>query len=147
MQNTSYEIRISDWSSDVCSSDLGAQAFIRRTGEGAEHAGPPISFDLAVPGGDAKSAKETSYHDLTAHPWAGLPVTVQLLAKDALEQVGVSATQPMVLPERVFRHPVAPAIVELRKQLSLNPLSRDGVRDSLSKTRNEQLRCGKGGFR
>jgi uncharacterized protein (TIGR02302 family) len=111
---------------------IGATAFIRRTGEGAELAGPPISFDLAVPGGGAKSAKETSYHDLTAHPWAGLPVTIQLLAKDALEQVGVSATLPMVLPERAFRHPVARAIVELRKQLSLNPLSRDSVREGLS---------------
>src|SRR3546814_11721219 len=88
MQNTSYEIRISDWSSDVCSSDLGAQAFIRRTGEGAEHAGPPISFDLAVPGGDAKSAKETSYQDLTAHPWAGLPVSLQLLARTEERRVG-----------------------------------------------------------
>lgn len=111
---------------------VGATAFIRRTGEGSEMAGGPISLDLALPGGNAKSAKETSYHDLTAHPWAGLPVNIQLLAKDALEQVGVSATLPMVLPERQFRHPVARAIVEQRKQLTLNPLSRDGVRERLS---------------
>ncbi len=111
---------------------VGATAFIRRTGEGAEMAGGPISFDLALPGGNTRSAKETSYHDLTAHPWAGLPVNIQLLAKDAIEQVGISATLPMVLPERQFRHPVARAIVEQRKQLTLNPLSRDGVRERLS---------------
>src|SRR3546814_315096 len=28
-QKTAYEMRISDWSSDVCSSDLGCRAFIR----------------------------------------------------------------------------------------------------------------------
>src|SRR3546814_3872179 len=29
-QKTAYEMRISDWSSDVCSSDLGAMAFFAR---------------------------------------------------------------------------------------------------------------------
>src|SRR3546814_2251894 len=29
-QKTAYEMRISDWSSDVCSSDLGAAIFVRR---------------------------------------------------------------------------------------------------------------------
>src|SRR3546814_1487459 len=38
MQKTAYEMRISDWSSDVCSSDLGAAAAARR-GRGAA-AGP-----------------------------------------------------------------------------------------------------------
>src|SRR3546814_2183603 len=40
-QKTAYEVRISDWSSDVCSSDLGA-AQRGRTAEGASgrHAGP-----------------------------------------------------------------------------------------------------------
>lgn len=110
----------------------GVTAFIRRTGDGAALAGEPISLDLGLPGGNTKNAKENSYHDLTAHPWAGLPVTIQLLAKDAIEQFGASATLPMVLPERQFRHPVARAIIAQRKQLSLNPLSRDSVREGLS---------------
>src|SRR3546814_3019931 len=33
-QKTAYEMRISDWSSDVCSSDLVALAVPRRIGEG-----------------------------------------------------------------------------------------------------------------
>src|SRR3546814_1669746 len=37
-QKTAYEMRISDWSSDVCSSDLNGQA--RQTGKRA-HAVPP----------------------------------------------------------------------------------------------------------
>lgn len=109
-----------------------ATAFIRRTGEGAELAGEPISIDLPLPGGNARTAKESSYHDLTSHPWAGLPVTIQLMAKDAVDQIGVSDSLPLVLPEREFRHPVAKAIILLRKQLSLNPLSRDSVREGLS---------------
>src|SRR3546814_15382847 len=38
-QNTAYEMRISDWSSDVCSSDLGgtgAGAFARRQDQGPQ---------------------------------------------------------------------------------------------------------------
>src|SRR3546814_9686632 len=31
-QKTAYEMRISDWSSDVCSSDLGLQTFLPRSG-------------------------------------------------------------------------------------------------------------------
>src|SRR3546814_1162995 len=33
-QKTAYELRISDWSSDVCSSDLGARRGSRRAGAG-----------------------------------------------------------------------------------------------------------------
>src|SRR3546814_2364591 len=45
-QKTAYEMRISDWSSDVCSSDLIAAALIARLGErytvvGLDRAGPP----------------------------------------------------------------------------------------------------------
>src|SRR3546814_4378585 len=37
-QKTAYEMRISDWSSDVCSSDLGAGARWRRAGVPCLHA-------------------------------------------------------------------------------------------------------------
>src|SRR3546814_3687423 len=51
-QKTAYEMRISDWSSDVCSSDLGdAAPAIRlsateRTGPRAARAWPPRTLDL-----------------------------------------------------------------------------------------------------
>src|SRR3546814_1289334 len=39
-QKTAYEVRISDWSSDVCSSDLGG---------GAEHGGDiVVAFDIGL---------------------------------------------------------------------------------------------------
>src|SRR3546814_5366462 len=37
-QKTAYEMRISDWSSDVCSSDLGRQGSKRPHGESADPA-------------------------------------------------------------------------------------------------------------
>src|SRR3546814_9989274 len=40
-QKTAYEMRISDWSSDVCSSDLGRTRRVSRTA--------PISFIWALP--------------------------------------------------------------------------------------------------
>src|SRR3546814_20236361 len=39
-QKTAYEMRISDWSSDVCSSDLLLQPDIRHQQVGGEQAGP-----------------------------------------------------------------------------------------------------------
>ncbi|MBM3952922.1 MAG: TIGR02302 family protein [Rhodospirillales bacterium] len=63
------------------------------------------------------TVKGTSLHDLSAHPWAGTPVTVRLEATDARGQTGVSDAVPAVLPERFFNHPVARALAEQRKRL------------------------------
>src|SRR3546814_14427733 len=46
-QNTAYEMRISDWSSDVCSSDLLAEGVEFIPGHpiaGTEHSGPEAGF-------------------------------------------------------------------------------------------------------
>jgi hypothetical protein len=59
--------------------------------------------------------------DLTAHPWAGLPVTGRLVARDAPGLTGTSAEESFVLPERRFDNPVARALMEVRKQLTLKP--------------------------
>src|SRR3546814_3471300 len=40
MQNTAYDMRISDWSSDVCSSDLAAHALDRDIAGQDEQVGP-----------------------------------------------------------------------------------------------------------
>ena len=49
-----------------------------------------IELELPLPGLHLKEAQATSYHDLTAHPWAGLPVEIRLVAADALGQTGES---------------------------------------------------------
>ena len=40
---------------------------------------PPLVVSLPLPGGSPKSAQGISQQDLTAHPWAGLPVTAKLV--------------------------------------------------------------------
>src|SRR3546814_7110831 len=42
-QKTAYEMRISDWSSDVCSSDLGEQCGIGERGGGVERVRPGVA--------------------------------------------------------------------------------------------------------
>ena len=69
----------------------------------------------------ARETSEASFHDLTPHPWAGMPVTLNLVAIDALGQEGRSDAVQLTLPERPFRHPVARAIIEQRKNLVRAP--------------------------
>jgi uncharacterized protein (TIGR02302 family) len=107
----------------------GVKAIIRRQGD---KSGEAMTFDLQLPGQHLKEAHEASFHDLTPHPWAGLPVEIQLEAADAIGQTGASDIVQMTLPERVFRHPVARAIIEQRKQLTVDPSQRDIVAETLS---------------
>jgi uncharacterized protein (TIGR02302 family) len=79
-----------------------------------------IDLDLPLPGLSQTEVETTTYHDLTPHPWAGLPVTIQLQAQDAIGQIGTSDSIQTVLPARVFQHPVARAIIEQRKKLSID---------------------------
>lgn len=92
----------------------------------------PIELPLALPGVRPKEARNAGFHDLTAHPWAGLPVTVRLTATDGAGQTGHSEDFAMVLPERQFTHPVARAIVEERKTLTLHPEARAGAARALA---------------
>ena len=105
-----------------------AKAIIARPGD----AGGPLVLDLPLPGQHLHEAHDASYHDLTAHPWAGLPVDIHLEALDALGQAGESDTLRITLPERVFHHPVARAIIEQRRQLTLDPTQREVVAETLS---------------
>jgi uncharacterized protein (TIGR02302 family) len=84
-----------------------------------------------LPGLHLKEAVVTSYHDLSPHPWAGLPVEIRLVASDALGQIGESETVRTVLPERIFHHPVARAIIDQRKELATDPASAEAVAEIL----------------
>ncbi|MFM2128502.1 MAG: hypothetical protein RL477_48, partial [Pseudomonadota bacterium] len=88
-------------------------------------------IDLALPGSSLRAIHETSYHDLTAHPWAGTEVTIQVVARDGAGQPAVTDPVAITLPERHFRHPVARALVTLRKTLILDPASREDVWNEL----------------
>lgn len=79
----------------------------------------PLVVDLPPPIGNPRDGEGATFNDLTAHPWAGLDVSVQLVATDGPGQEGRSDRLSVKLPERVFRHPVALAIVAQRRALAL----------------------------
>ncbi len=78
-------------------------------------AGPSLTMALPLPGPHPRSVHATSWHDLTASPWAGLPVSIRPMAEDTDGQVAGGAALTITLPERTFTNPVARALVEQRK--------------------------------
>ena len=107
---------------------VSAKAVIRQS-EGRSD--ETIELELPLPGLHLKEAEATSYHDLSPHPWAGLPVEIRLVATDALGQTGESEPVRMNLPEREFRHPIARAIIDQRKELAKDPGSAEAVAEIL----------------
>ena len=59
--------------------------------------------------------------DLVAHPWAGLPVNIQLVSQDNAGQTGQSDIRSLMLPEREFTHPVAQKLIAIRRGLLRYP--------------------------
>jgi uncharacterized protein (TIGR02302 family) len=87
---------------------------------------------VAIPlAGHPKTVHQSTWHDLTSNPWAGLEVTLTPKDADDAGQVGTGGPLTITLPERIFRHPVARAIVALRKQLAMDPDDRDIVIEGL----------------
>ncbi|RMI24750.1 TIGR02302 family protein [Pseudoroseomonas wenyumeiae] len=91
---------------------------------------PPLALDLPI-SGDSRQPRGVAQPDLSAHPWAGLPVRLRLVARDSAGQEGRSDTAELTLPERRFDHPVARRLVALRKSLSMDPLARQGAERGL----------------
>ncbi|MEI7609574.1 MAG: DUF4175 family protein, partial [Rhodospirillaceae bacterium] len=79
---------------------------------------PPLRLALPVGGADRHHVEGSALHDLTASPWAGLPVRLRLAATGTGGLVGYSEERALVLPERAFSHPVARRLAELRKALA-----------------------------
>ena len=79
-----------------------------------------------------KSAEGKTYRDLTAHPWAGLPVVITLIAKDKAGHEGMSAARGMILPERKFTKPLAKAIAGQRRSLVEAPSDAPRIASNLN---------------
>jgi hypothetical protein len=94
---------------------------------------PALMVDLPLPGTSPKQARGAAQPDLSAHPWAGLPVRVALVAVDGATQEGRSEDATLTLPERAFTHPVAQALIALRRSLSLDPDARAAARAELDR--------------
>jgi uncharacterized protein (TIGR02302 family) len=92
---------------------------------------PPLVVTIPLPGGSPKQAKGARVQDLTANPWAGLPVIARLVAKDEPGLTGTSEPAGFILPERRFDNPMAKALMEIRKGLSRNPEDRAGALHAL----------------
>ncbi|MBR0675703.1 DUF4175 domain-containing protein, partial [Roseomonas alkaliterrae] len=93
----------------------------------------PEVLELPIPAGSPRSARGASQPDLSAHPWAGLEVEARLVARDHAGQEGRSEGAFLELPERSFTHPVAQALIALRKALSVDPAGREPARRELDR--------------
>lgn len=87
---------------------------------------------LVKPASQPPSLASGSFTDLTAHPMAGLPVVLRLEAVDGLGQKGRSGPLEMVLPAREFRHPLARAIIDQRRNLARDPATAPDVAGRLA---------------
>lgn len=69
-----------------------------------------------------KGLEKFSVPDLIAHPvLAGDTIKIQIRVRDALNKTGQSETCAIKLPAQEFRHPVAKAMVGLRRTLAISP--------------------------
>ncbi len=84
---------------------------------GGQALGTPPSLALPAVTGAARAEQP----DLSAHPWAGTAVTITLETADALGQTAATAAAPVVLPERAFSHPLAQALIDIRRDLVRRP--------------------------
>jgi hypothetical protein len=77
----------------------------------------PVDTPVVGPAGDPREAEDEVEIDLAAHPYAGLDVYAQVVARDALGQEGVSAPVRVTLPEKLFLQPLALAAIEIRRMI------------------------------
>jgi uncharacterized protein (TIGR02302 family) len=107
------------------------KAVVRR--DDPETAPAEAAVELPLAQAAAPQVRGSSFHDLAAHPWAGLPVRIRLIAADARNQTGESEEIALLLPERTFNHPVARAVAEQRKRLARDPRTRPEVAAALDR--------------
>lgn len=115
--------------------DFGIDQVVARLNRPADQAtarDEVIELQLPMTSRNMRDGSTTSYHDLTAHPWAGLDVEIALEATDALGQSGTTDHLTLTLPEREFNHPVAREIIDQRKLLTQAPDDRISVAEALT---------------
>ncbi|MEM6945994.1 MAG: TIGR02302 family protein, partial [Pseudomonadota bacterium] len=80
----------------------------------------PVTFALPLPiTGDPRQVSDVALEDLSEHPLAGGEVEMTLRAEDGAGQIGESETITFTLPGRNFSNPLARALVEQRRELSI----------------------------
>ena len=89
-------------------------------------------FAISMRKVNPRQAEGKSFQDLTAHPWAGLPVEIVIEGLDQAGQTGRSDVVKLALPERQFTKPLAQALVEQRKNIFFQPDNQRDVVRALS---------------
>lgn len=107
------------------------RALIRRVEDGTVTDEAPIEIAMPAVAGKRKELTGRSFSDLTPHPWAGHKVRITLEASDDIGQTGTGEPVEMMLPERVFNHPVAIAVIGQRKRLVTEPEERIDISEIL----------------
>ncbi|MGP6089143.1 DUF4175 domain-containing protein [Antarctobacter jejuensis] len=80
-----------------------------------------IEVPLPMPvAGDRSDFTESLVGNFSLHPWANLPVRLELEVEDARGQRALSEPQALDLPGRRFFDPVAAALIEQRQSLLWN---------------------------
>ncbi|WGW04702.1 TIGR02302 family protein [Tropicibacter oceani] len=93
----------------------------------APEARPALEVPLPMPiSGSRAEFTQSLVENFSLHPWANLPVRLELSVSDARGQKGLSEPQVLTLPGRRFFDPVAAALIEQRQALLWN---RDNARD------------------
>lgn len=78
----------------------------------------PLVLDLPLPyTGDRDDFTEVLVEDLSQHPFANLPVRLDLSVEDDAGQTGRTSLEIDRLPGRRFFNPVANALIEMRRDL------------------------------
>jgi uncharacterized protein (TIGR02302 family) len=80
----------------------------------------PPQFPLVLPNARTRNGVGQTVKDLSEDPYAGAEVTLTLTAKDEAGNEGKSEPFDMRLPERLFTKPLARALIEQRRILSLD---------------------------
>jgi uncharacterized protein (TIGR02302 family) len=104
--------------------------FARKAADGAAKARPlygPPDMPLVLPQPRTRNGAGQTTKDLSEHPWAGVDVTLTLLANDEGGNEGRSESIEMQLPERPFGKPLARALIEQRRDLALDAEAKSRV--------------------
>ena len=89
-------------------------------------------FAISMRKVNPRQAEGKSFQDLTAHPWAGLPVEIVIEGMDQAGQTGRSDVVKLALPERQFTKLLAQALVEQRQNIFFQPDNQRDVVRALS---------------